>query len=479
MAENTKNRIKDKQTRGQRGLGYLFKRGRNYWLEFRVAGKRQRVPVKDDKGKSVTTQKVAEEIRKVMVAPFLAENDAEAQRQLIARLQSAEAQAVEAKKALSRAPLISDVWQEYLEAPERSDSGPRTLQDYQGYWNAFEKWLGRSHEELSRIDEVTRGVAGEYAKYLSKQGRSANRFNKHATWLKSMFKILVPDMPNPFDGIKRKRAHSKSRRELTIEELTAVLATAKGEIALLMGLGLFTGLRLGDCATLRWGEVDLAREIIKRIPNKTKSRNQSAKPVTIGIPRALHERLSCIPLKERTGYVCPESAIMYVDMNRRPTLSRKIQSVFLQCGIDIHEEGTGLKILRDENDLPVRDKSSGEVQTERETKRAVVEVGFHSLRHTFVSLCREANTPLAVVEAIVGHSNPTMTRLYTHTGETAILNAAKALSALTGASGGKEEPQAIIDAMPDWVIEGLKGMTDKNWKAERERLLKMAEEAQS
>ena len=31
-------------------------------------------------------------------------------------------------------------------------------------------------------------------------------------------------------------------------------------------------------------------------------------------------------------------------------------------------------------------------------KRAVVEVGFHSLRHSFVSICRESDVPLAVVE---------------------------------------------------------------------------------
>ena len=42
--------------------------------------------------------------------------------------------------------------------------------------------------------------------------------------------------------------------------------------------------------------------------------------------------------------------------------------------------------------------------------RAVVEVGFHSLRHTFVSLCRAAGAPLSVVEAIVGHASPAMTR---------------------------------------------------------------------
>jgi integrase len=41
-------------------------------------------------------------------------------------------------------------------------------------------------------------------------------------------------------------------------------------------------------------------------------------------------------------------------------------------------------------------------------KRAVVEIGFHSLRHSFVSMCRTSNVPLAVVESIVGHSNPAM-----------------------------------------------------------------------
>lgn len=50
-------------------------------------------------------------------------------------------------------------------------------------------------------------------------------------------------------------------------------------------------------------------------------------------------------------------------------------------------------------------------------KRGLVEVSFHSLRHTFVSLCRENNAPLSVVEAIVGHSNPAMTRHYTHVSE--------------------------------------------------------------
>jgi len=49
-----------------------------------------------------------------------------------------------------------------------------------------------------------------------------------------------------------------------------------------------------------------------------------------------------------------------------------------------------------------------------------------------VSLCRAANAPLAVVEAIVGHANPAMTRHYTHIGQAAAGAAVAALPDVTG-----------------------------------------------
>ena len=40
--------------------------------------------------------------------------------------------------------------------------------------------------------------------------------------------------------------------------------------------------------------------------------------------------------------------------------------------------------------------------------------GFHSFRHTFVSLAFEYGIPLPIVQAIVGHTNAAMTRHYLH-----------------------------------------------------------------
>jgi hypothetical protein len=123
------------------------------------------------------------------------------------------------------------------------------------------------------------------------------------------------------------------------------------------------------------------------------------------------------------------------------------------CGITTHKPGTGKK-----------------------GKRAIIEVGFHSLRHTFVSLCRASNAPLSVVESIVGHSNPSMTRHYTHVGE---LAAGRAVAALPSVMGDAPEPEK-----PDTrsLLEQVKaiavGMNAKNWKAQRADLVALISHAE-
>ena len=103
-------------------------------------------------------------------------------------------------------------------------------------------------------------------------------------------------------------------------------------------------------------------------------------------------------------------------------------------------------------------------------KRAVVRIGFHSLRHSFVSICREANVPLSIVESIVGHSNPSMTRHYTHTGEIAARAAVANLPSLlsdTKPEGPQRSPESILLEIKA-IAEKL---TSENWKASREAIL--------
>lgn len=90
---------------------------------------------------------------------------------------------------------------------------------------------------------------------------------------------------------------------------------------------------------------------------------------------------------KRTGRVMPEIAALYDHDDR--TLAKRIKKVFRDCGIETNSKVEG-------------------------RSKQAVGVGFHSLRHSFVSLCANAGANLAAVQAVIGHTNPAMTRHYLH-----------------------------------------------------------------
>jgi hypothetical protein len=149
-------------------------------------------------------------------------------------------------------------------------------------------------------------------------------------------------------------------------------------------------------------------------------------------------------------------------MRDTSALCKRIQQHFEASGIRTTKPGTGFKTEIGP------DGKAKEVHT---GKRAVVEVGFHSLRHSFVSLCRAANVPLAVVESLVSHASPAMTRHYTHTGEAAALAAVNGLPSVLGDVPAPALPPAttLIDAAK--VRELARGMTPKTWRKAQAELL--------
>src|SRR5262249_28183811 len=64
------------------------------------------------------------------------------------------------------------------------------------------------------------------------------------------------------------------------------------------------------------------------------------------------------------------------------------------------------------------------------SRRGPSELSFHSLRHTAVSLLKDAGVPQAVVQELVGHDSVQMSQHYTHVGIEALQKAAAALPTL-------------------------------------------------
>jgi integrase len=359
--------------------------------------------------------------------------------------------------------LIDDAWGAYLKSQERPDTGEATLKYYAGYWGVFAKWLTRTKPTAKFLQDVTSETALSYATNLSSGKMSPNTYNKHISFLTLFFRVIAEPArieENPFERIRKKKLKTNVRRELSIAELKDLLEKATGELQTLFYIGTFTGLRLGDCCTLKWGEVDLDRGLINRIPNKTASR--SSKPIMVGIPSPLYAKFTETPKSKRKGYVLPKYAALYTYRNQdgrttqQAEISNEIQAHFTFCEIQTHREGTGF----------VKNPKTG--KPESTGKRAVVEVGFHSLRHTYVSLHAERGTSQAVIQANVGHGSPSMTAHYTHIGEAAARQAATALD------------YGIIDAefkmvtrapLPKPVVEKLVSMTADTWEKIRDELV--------
>lgn len=373
--------------------GHLFKRNGIYYVQWRVNGKLFM------RSTGERNLKDAEARRAEIMAPFITGDEVAILQNVAARIEGKKAE-ITARADKDTPPLpLEGAWRSFL-AANRPDSGEATLDQYECQFSIFKRWMEKEHPETTALRDVTKRIAEEFAAHLTKEGRSPNTFNKYMNLLQMVFRVLKDKaklVENPWEGIQRRRLVTQSRRELTTDELKKVCGEAQGEIRLLFALGVYTGLRLGDCATLRWGEVDLRRNRIARIPNKIA--RSGPKPVVIPIHPVLHAMLSETAPSNRGEYVLPALAGQYV--RSRAHVTEVVQRHFANCGIRTSKETT--------------------------KGRARVEVGFHSLRHTFVSMCREANAPLSVVEAIVGHSNPAMTRHYTHVSELAASQAVTAL----------------------------------------------------
>lgn len=443
--------------------GYLFKRGGKYQVAWRVNGRLfMRSTGESDKKK-------AEAKRAEIMAPFVTGDDVSVLQNLAAKIQGRQSEVADLEEKRSQPLTFDRAWGAYVASPNRPDSGDRTLSDYAGYFGGFAAWMKKHHANKSALRDLTPTIAAAYAVHLSKTGLSPNSFNKHIRLLELVYRVTRDrnrPAPNPWEDIRRKRAVATSRRELTVDELKKVCLAATGELRALLILGIYTGLRLGDCATLRWGEVDTIRGLIRRVPNKTSRRNP--KPVLVPLHPTLRAMLEEIPAVNRRDYVLPEMAAVYIRSSSE--LAKRIHDHFEACGVKTQKPGTGFFMAVGPDGKPKKTATG---------KRAVVEVGFHSLRHTFVSLCREANAPLSVVEAIVGHSNPAMTRHYTHTGEAAALAAVASLPSLLGAEAPKTpdapSPRSMVDAAAIRTI--AEQLTNRNVNEMKDALLALVKAA--
>jgi integrase len=294
-----------------------------------------------------------------------------------------------------------EVWTAWERSPLRGRAGGETLDNYAV---AFRRWVAwAAARGLAGLQDVREGNAAEYAADLWADGVAPGTYNAHIAVLRSVWRVvgmIVGVSGNPWEAVGRQEKRREGRRALTADEMRRVLVAA-GDLRDLFALGAYTGMRLGDAVGLRWRDVDLDGSMIEITPSKTARTGRKVR-----IP--IHPHLAMILAGRRRAGGEWVFAELEGYQGNRDAVSKRVQAVFEAAGIVTRE-------------------APGEHR-----KRAIVRVGYHSLRHSFVSLCAAAGVPQSAIMDMVGHGSPAMTAAYTHADDALRRRAIDALPDMAG-----------------------------------------------
>lgn len=300
---------------------------------------------------------------------------------------------------------LAEVWNEYLKSPCRNELALSTLTAKHNVWMQFASWMEHNYLPIKDLAGVTSDAISEYLACL-RTSVCASTYNSRVCILREIFHTLADKANLDFDaweGVRLRPDDSHSRRELTLCELRRLIEAAKkagAEWHKLFLIGIYTGLRLGDCCRLDWSSINLMQEVIQLVPAKTR-RHSNGRPVTIPIHPSLGTAL--LESQVMNGPVLPGISELYA--RSRWQISHELSRIFKAANIVTS------------------------VQLEGRHKKTP-EATFHSLRHTFVSFSANAGVPLHIVQSIVGHESTAMTRHYYHENIAALKSAVNAIPTL-------------------------------------------------
>lgn len=275
------------------------------------------------------------------------------------------------------------VWSSYEASRRRPPSGERTLKHYGVIWGQFAKWV-KAGGSLKNLEQLIPAACERYVVHLE-QSLKESSVRKHLAVLKLIFRVVCPDVTNPWDGLRiQKHSQPVKKRALSAEEVKRLVSACRRfrkpdlseEFAGLHLVGYWTGLRLYDAVHLHGRHVDRENWIIRLVPRKTG--RKKPEPLEIPVSVELRRWLSSVP---DGGPVFPGLAECY---------DRTAGSRIVNFLAEIWKDA---KVLDDDRGT----------------------ASFHSLRVTFQSMMDAAGTSRVFTRAVTGHSSAKMSDTYSRT----------------------------------------------------------------
>jgi integrase len=328
-------------------------------------------------------------------------------------------------------------WRDEWLAMKAATSKPATLARYKAHTDAFIEWLG--DKASAKLESVTKADVRNFrdairAGWMPEEKRSApnpkknekktdkktqtvrtaKTVNHYAADVAAMFRHAMRDgliLSNPAAALARLPELDSTEREVFTVAEVGKLVQCAGDPAWQDGIfeasrddherraarctdwqgliltGFYAGARLGDCARMKWGNVNLTRKTLSFMPAKTERKRKR-----LEVP--LHPRLVSW-LSERTPGTdnAPIFPALYdAAIGGRHGLSSQFIKIMETAEVDRGTKRTGIK----------------------DTQRAQHSRSFHALRHSLTSTLANLDVSEEIRRRIVGHDSAEVHSGYTH-----------------------------------------------------------------
>lgn len=317
-------------------------------------------------------------------------------------------------------------WRDEWLAMKGATSKPATLARYKGHADAFVDWMGE--RATARLEAVTKADVRGFrdairAGWMATENpndaeakeartiRTAKTTNLYAADVAAMFRAAMKDgliLANPAAALERLPELDSTEREVFTVAEVGKLVKAAGDIKWQHGLfatsdparedrcenwqgmilaGFYGAPRIGDCARLTWGNVNLSRKTLSFMPAKTERKRKR-----LEVP--LHPRLvAWLEIRTAGNDDTPLFPTLHAcHVGGGHGLSSQFIKIMETAKIDRGTKRQGTK---------------GE-------QRAQHARSFHSLRHSLTSTLANADVSEEIRRRITGHESAEVHAKYTH-----------------------------------------------------------------
>jgi integrase len=298
---------------------------------------------------------------------------------------------------------------EWLSSKNTGKVAPSTAGKYELVIERFLSFL----PERRRIASVASITAGEIERFRDaelKAGKSPQTANMWLAILRAIFNVARRQCAiatNPAEAVEFVQADAEQRVPFDDDQLRALLAVASVQWRGMILFGAHCGLRLRDAANLTWNNIDLGTRTLSYAALKTSRRKKASQRLT-----SVYLHGDVINYLEGLAVSDDPGQALFPDLHGRGSSGRGGLSPEFSSLMDL----AGIR-------APLGIAKTG-------LGRRFKALGFHSLRHSFISRLANAEVSSDVRREIVGHSNEEIHQRYVHLDLALQQNAIAKLSSL-------------------------------------------------